>query len=76
MTKGQWQSIFGGNLASILREKGVSQAQLSRDTGIARGAISDYVNKFSTPGLLAIINIAYALDVDVDELIDFGDRIE
>ena len=76
MTKGQWVSIFGDNLASLLRDKGMSQKQLAIDSGISEGMISDYIHKFSAPGISAVINIAYALDVDINELVDFGDRID
>ena len=75
MTRGSWKSAFGDNLASILNEKGISQRQLSKDSGVTIGMISDYINKFAAPNIFAIINIAYALDIDVDELMDFGDRI-
>ena len=75
MTQGMWKNIFGDNLASLLDEKGMSQRQLAIDSKVSPGMISDYINKFASPNIFTIINMAYALDVDVDELIDFGDRI-
>lgn len=75
MTQTEWRDIFANNLISILEEKGMSQKQLSVDSGISMSTISDYINKRSMPGLIAIINMAYALDVNVDEFIDFGERI-
>ena len=75
MTRGEWKIAFGDNLAALLREKGISQNQLSRDSGISKGMISDYVNKFAAPNVFAIINMAHALDVDVNDLVDFGDTI-
>ena len=76
MTQGEWKNIFGDNLAAIIEEKGMSQKQLSKDSGVSMGMISDYINKFSAPGVFAIINMAYALDVEVDELVNFDDTIE
>ena len=76
MTQGEWKNIFGDNLASILEERQMSQNQLAKDSGVSIGMISDYINKISAPGVFAVINMAYALDVDIDELIDFGDKID
>ena len=76
MTQGTWKNMFGDNLDSSMRERGFSQKQLSRDSGVSIGAISDYVNKFTAPSIFAVINMAYALDVEVDDLIDFGEQIE
>ena len=75
MTQNEWRKTFGDNLDSILQEKGVSQSQLARDTGISVGRISEYINKRSTPSIFAVINIAYALDMDVNELVDFDERV-
>lgn len=76
MTQSEWKHVFGNNLSDILEEKGMSQAQLARDSGVSMGMISDYINKRSVPGIFAVINMAYALDMEVSELIDFGDRVK
>ena len=76
MKQSEWKNVFGNNLSDILEEKGMSQAQLARDRGVSMGMISDYINKRSVPGIFAVINMAYALDMEVSELIDFGDRVK
>ena len=76
MTQTDWKDVFGDNLSSILREKGFTQLRLSRDSGVSTAMISDYINKRSVPGLFAAINIAYALDMSLDELVDFDEPIE
>jgi transcriptional regulator with XRE-family HTH domain len=76
MTLKEWIDNFGDNLVEILEEKGMTQNDLVRDSGISAGSINAYIHKQSPPGIKAIINIAYALDMSVDELVDFGDRIE
>lgn len=76
MTREEWKNIFGDNLNSILQERGMSQRQLSIDSGVSQAMISDYINKRQIPGLQAAINMAYALDIDVSDLIDFDERIE
>lgn len=76
MTETEWLDIFSNNLLELMRERGYSQGDLADDTGLSKMAISYYINKQRIPGIRAIINIAYILDCDVSELIDFGDRIE
>lgn len=76
MTQKEWKNIFGDNLVSILQERDMSQSQLSKKSGVSAAMISDYVNKRSMPGLMAAINMAYALDVDLKDLVDFDDSIE
>jgi transcriptional regulator with XRE-family HTH domain len=76
MTQTEWKRIFARNLVSILTDRGMSQRQLAIDSGISTAMISDYVNGVRIPGLPAAINMAYALDMDVGELVDFDERIE
>lgn len=75
MTHDDWMQNFSENLLDLLIEKKMSQRDLAKATGLSAGSINAYVNKQSPPGYKAIINIAYALDVDVADLIDFGDTI-
>ena len=76
MTLTEWKNAFSNNLVDILQEKGMTRSQLARDSGVSSAMISDYINKRSLPGTIAIINMAYALDIDISELIDFDDRID
>ena len=76
MSEQEWLDIFGDNLVSILEEYKMTQDELAEETGLSKGTISKYIRKKQIPNLKAIINLSYALDMDIDELIDFGDRIE
>lgn len=76
MTLKTWIDTFGDNLADLLEERDMTQLDLAKDSGVSVGSINAYIRKQSPPGIKAIINIAYALDIDVSELIDFGDRID
>lgn len=76
MTQDEWREIFGRNLSDILEETGMSQNELSKITGLSKSRISDYVNGCSTPSVFAIINMAYALELDISEFIDFEETIE
>ena len=75
MSEMEWLNIFGDNLADILREYRLTQRELADAAGLAESSISQYIHKQTIPSLKAIINIADALGMSIDELIDFGDRI-
>lgn len=75
MTEVEWLDIFSANLIDMLNEQGYSQEELAYETNLSQGTISKYINKKQMPSLKTIINIAYALDCSIDELIDFGDTI-
>lgn len=75
MTELEWLNIFSDNLVSILNEYGMTQRELADAAGLSESAISQYVNKQKIPSLRAIINIADTLNMSIDELVDFGDRV-
>lgn len=76
MTELEWITIFGDNLVDLLKRANMTQQELADETGLSKATISAYIHKRKAPGLKAIINIAYALDCSVDELIDFEEMIE
>lgn len=75
MTELEWLEIFSTNLRELLEEKRITQKGLAIASGLSEGAISYYIHGQKIPSLRAIINIAYALEISIDELIDFGDVI-
>ena len=75
MSEHEWLDIFGDNLAEMMYEQGYSQKDLADETGLSEASISNYINKRRMPTIKAIVNIAYALDIDFNELIDFGERV-
>ena len=72
----EWLDIFGDNLKDLMEEKGYTQRDLAEATGLSEGAISSYVNKQKLPGVRAITNIAYELNISFDDLLDLGDKID
>jgi transcriptional regulator with XRE-family HTH domain len=76
MSEQEWLDIFASNLDAMIRDKGMTQLDLADDTGLSKSTISSYINARKMPGVKAIVNIAYALDCDVSDLIDFGETIE
>lgn len=75
MSELEWLDIFGDNLVSLLRDARMSQRELAEVTGLSEATISSYIHKRKMPSLRAIVNIAYAFDISMDELIDFGDMV-
>jgi transcriptional regulator with XRE-family HTH domain len=75
VTPQEWREIFASNLVDILEEKGMTQNELAEDARIPKSRISEYIHARATPTIFALIDMAYALDMDLDEFADFGDRV-
>ena len=76
MTEVEWLEEFGDNLFSMMYEAKMTQAELAEITGLSKGTISKYLNKQQIPTVKAVLKIAYALECEVSDLIDFGETIE
>lgn len=76
MSEMEWLEIFSGNLRDLMKETGSTQEELSEKTGIDQSTISRYLNKKRMPTVRAIVNLTYALNCNISDLIDFGDYIE
>lgn len=76
MSELEWLEIFGDNLAETLKYANMSQRELADAARLSEATISNYINKRKIPSLKAIINISYALDCDINDLIEFGDMID
>ena len=76
MTEIEWLDIFADNLTSLMGDRGYSQNDLAEETGLDKATISRYLNRLRVPSVKSIINLAYTLNCDISELIDFGDTIE
>ena len=71
MTQTEWKETFGDNLKSILEERGMSQRDLANETGLSTSRINEYIKGYTAPNIFAIINMAYVLDIDIDEFVAF-----
>jgi transcriptional regulator with XRE-family HTH domain len=58
-------------IAEVLREKGVSQYRLQKDSGVAYSQINAYVQNTRQPGLETLKKLAEALGVKGKDLINF-----
>ncbi len=60
---------FGKNLAKLRKEKGLTQEELVKISGVAISQIRRYETDKSTPSLDAIIKLVSALSVSIDEMV-------
>lgn len=76
MTELEWLDIFADNLHDLMQSRGYSQGDLADESGLDQTSISRYLNRRRIPTVRAIVNLAYVLDCNISDLMDFGDRIE
>lgn len=60
---------FGSNLAKFRKEKGLTQEDLVKKSGVAISQIRRYETNKSTPSLDAITKLVTALGVSIDEMV-------
>ena len=72
----EWIDIFGDNLKEFIADRGMSRKEVADEANLSVTTLSEYLNKRKAPSVRSIVNLAYALDCDVGELIDFGDTID
>jgi transcriptional regulator with XRE-family HTH domain len=76
MTKQKWLDDFAYNLFEMMDYANTSQAELSRLTGLTRQIIIRFLKAEAVPSMIAIINIAKALECDIDELVKLDEIVE
>lgn len=63
--------MFGEKLKLALKQRGISQEELSRRTKISKGAIARYIDGSRSPVVENLILIAKSLNVGYDEIISW-----
>lgn len=63
------QYAFPENLRRIRKEKGMSQMELAKKSGISQASISYYENCTEYPGIDKVYDLARVLGVNVSDLI-------
>lgn len=76
MTELEWLDMFSENLNGYLDEYGMSQADLAKETGLSKSAISRYCAGKRIPSTTTLIKFAYAFDCDAEDLIMFGENVD
>ena len=76
MTKQEWVLKFSDSLYGNMKFINMTPAQLAKKTGLSKSTIGRYLNGQREPSCVAVLKLANALDLNVEELIDFGEPIE
>lgn len=61
---------FGDNLKALLQERGMTQKELARKTGLAEASVSRYVNETRNPKITSAIRISQALNLPLNKLME------
>lgn len=63
-------------VTKLMNERGISQKQLSQLSGITESSISRYLHNDQRPRMDIVVNIAKALRVETDYLLDEDEKSE
>ena len=75
MSEVEFIDIFGDNLRSLMEERGYTRRELARESRISHVTISRYLNKERMPTAKSLVNLAFALECDLDELVPTYDYV-
>lgn len=67
-----WRKEFGHQLRRAMTDAGITQDQLSEETGISRQMLSRYIHGTSTPSGYILSRLSEVLNCDVHRLTRFG----
>jgi transcriptional regulator with XRE-family HTH domain len=72
MQKDEYAKAFGEYLKSLLEEKGMTQAELARRTGLTEASVSRYINGNRSPRIAQAYRMALVIGIDMNTLIFMG----
>lgn len=72
MQKDEYAKVFGEYLKSLLEEKGMTQAELARRTGMTEASVSRYISGQRTPRISQAYRMALVIGIDMNTLIYLG----
>lgn len=67
---------FSENLVRMRTEKGLTQEELAKRTGVSQGAIWQYENKLATPKIAIALALAAVLGTTCEELMNGKDEFD
>ena len=76
MSEMAWIRQFSDILKEQLKYNDMSQRDLADQACISEAAISSYICMQRMPSVRSIINICWVLGIPVDDLINYGKKIE
>lgn len=76
MNKDEWLLDFVSNLTRLMETKKMNQKELARRSCLSRATINRYLNYQRYPSAIAVVNLAYALGCEIEDLIWTFDLVE
>ena len=76
MTEQTWMGKFSDKLRDLLDTECMTQKDLVEESGLSAGAIHSYLNGYKMPGVKALLRLADVFEVNVNELVWFGEPID
>ena len=73
MQKEEYAKAFGAHLKSLLEEKGMTQAEFARRTGLTEASVSRYINGNRSPRIAQAYRMAQVIGIDMNTLIYLGE---
>lgn len=69
LKKEEWRNDFVRNLSGMMNEENISQTELAKRSNLSKETINKYLNYQRYPSAIAVVNLAQALNCDVEDLI-------
>ena len=76
MSEVEFIDIFRDNLRSLMEERGYTRRELAIESRISHVTISRCLNKEGMPTAKSLVNLAFALECDLDELVPTYDYVD
>lgn len=76
MSELEWMDIFAGNLRDIMEEQNMSQREVADALGVTESTVSKYLHARIMPSPRVLCNMVHEFDLDVYDVLYFGDKIE
>lgn len=67
--KEEWRADFVRNLSGMMNEENINQTELAKRSNLSKETINKYLNYQRYPSAIAVVNLAQALNCDVEDLI-------
>ena len=75
MSEVEWLRNFGDELTKLMDYMNTEQEEMADILGMSQASISRFVNGLQMPDVRVVLKIAYELDWNIDDLVNFGDYV-
>lgn len=76
MTEQEWRDRFGARLDKLITARGCTRRDFAEEIGVSDRSIDHYIHDRRTPNAFVLMKMAHVFGCSVNELADFGEKIE